>query len=601
MIALTTLCALVGWVQTPPPSPPPPRRYDLSDLLAQHGEKLGLDLCPAWTPQNAARDGDSGDAVGELRIPLISSDVLEPFVRDVLGIDLSEPSINVEAVGRSLLVKAPESVQDEVGQLLAGIGEALHGEERLEVRVLAGRFDAELPILLDPAEADRREKGWIDSGAATLRRSSATHLVDGLATTIHDLDEESCVRGWYLEIAGGAAIHGPLAGVESVGLAASVRSARWPGATYVDLALRYAEPVDPERTLTVTPQATYGTPVPPARKDAPKLRGPDGSTLVHEEIPLRFELPAARFVSVASSFLVPDGKVLWIPCSVATSFGPTSCLLDLRVRGPFRPPILPLANAGDTASGRTIVHDAGLASNGIEAPHYASNSFDAPHVSTGSEWKWWNSVVGESGDHRELNETLLEAIPAADRTPEVRVIPLGESHLLLQGPAAARDTMVAALKRAFDSNPPLEIRARILDGDKELARFRLPALPGRAATLWSGVAGPYLREWSEESAPMASAASPETSWFLDGFALTVHVEGADGGAAALAVKGVVNLLTAPPTAAKGDDPRMPLVENVEARRVVLDEKLDPKSGSIESGTMRIERTPFALELTVTRR
>ena len=606
MAPLQVIFALLAMVQGEPAAPKPApvaaplpaRRFELGDLLELHGEDVRLDLCPERSSRSFIGKIGLRDDLGYEHLRLIEGGDLATLIHDLFDPSQPEPPLDIDADDASLTVTAPAPVLEEIARLLAGVRAALIGDERLEVRVLSGDFGSDLPALLAPDEADRREKAWIDSGAARVCRTDATNLVDGLATSIHDVDEESCARDWLIEVAQDAAIYGPVAGIDSLGLTASVRSARWPGATYLDLALRYAEPSGTRRELTVAPQITLATPVPPGPKDDPSHRAADGSTQIREKVPLRFELAATRFVSVAGSFLVPDGKVLWIPCRGTTQAGPADFLIDVRVRGPFRPPLFTLHGAADAKVARAIVHQGGLVSRGITSPAFDETSFGAGRDAIGSGPAWWPSTVAAYGDLRELGWNLLQTTPEAERAPEVRVVPLGESHLLLQAPPVERDKMFAALQHAFDAVAPFEIHGRIRDGATVVADFRLPALSERPTQLWSGVAGPYLFDWTIDEAEGTSDGCPETSWFLDGFALSFVVAHDEGKATTIDVNGVVNLLAGPPSAVKRDDPRTPLVEKIEPRRLLVAEKrkLDTSGGT----TLRIGETGLVVEITVKR-
>jgi hypothetical protein len=597
MILLSLVLVLLAPPQEQKEASRPVRRIPFDDLFALRGEWLKLDLCPERSSYHEGQSVDDLDWNSTDVETLLDAGRLDGALRDLFG----KSALQLETTfdGRSLVIRSQEPLPADVDAVVTAIGAAMRGEERLEVRILSGRFDDGLPVQLDFEEADRRERAWIESSAARLCRTGSIHLVDGVATTIHDVEEESCVHGWTIESGASEAIFGPVTNVDTLGLTASVRSARWPDATWLDLALRYAEPAGARRDVTATPQITLSTPVPPGPHEAPSLRAPDGSRVQNETVPLRFEMVADRFMSLAASLRVPHGKALWIPCGVATHAGLDRFLLDLRVRGPWRPPIVALPGGADAAVRRSLVHVGGLASSGSSSPNYGEESFLSSGPSAGHGVRWWPSRVSACAVHHDVTDALMGAVAESERS-DARVIPITRDDLLLVAPAAAHDAMVSELRREFASTDDFEVRARIVAGSATLADLRLPAAPGRIATLWSGVAGPFLQEWRKEGEDGASAAQPVTDWFLDGFALSFLISREDGGPESIGVSGTVNLLTGSPIQERRADSRAPVVEKIDARRLVLAERHELARDAATT-TLRLGGTPFTLEVTVTRR
>lgn len=597
MILLPLLLALAALPQDQDAATPQVRRILFDDLFATHGGELRLDLCPERSSRHDGEgpsllDGDAVRSVPLLEIRCFDDAMLELFGAEGKGITTTFD-------GRSLVLSSHRPIPAELEPVVAAIGTALRGDERLELRVFSGRLDGERPPLLDAEEADRRERDWIATGVARLDRFDALRLVEGAAVALHDVEEETLVHGWTLEVAGGAELFGPVTDVVAHGLTASVRAARWPGATWLDLALRYAAPTAARRDLTVSPQITLATPVPPGPHDGPSRRAADGSRVQQEPVGLRLELPADRFVSVAASFLVPDGKAVWIPCDVATHAGRAQLLLDVRVHGPLRPPIAALPAGGDGARVRSLLHTSGLASSGFASPPYNETSFVPTSAAQAVRYGAWPSLAEACDVHHDLTETLLAAVAEGERGA-ARLLPLTADDLLVVAPAAEHDAMVAALRRAFEATGAFEIRGRVLADAETLAEFRLPAAEGRIATLWSGVAGPFLLDWIDAGREENPASKPFVDWFLDGFALSFLVAREDGGPLRIGVSGIVNLLSAPPSEQRRDDPRAPLVEKIDARRLFVAERRDLAADGAAT-TVKLGGTPFTLELTVTRR
>jgi hypothetical protein len=544
------------------------RSYDVARLVAPRGRSLDFDLCPRRSTEHdliaAAREFDEGHVVEAA----LEVDALEGFLVDALRPAPSaagepqepfEKTLAIDARADELVITTTPELHARVAALLAAGERALPGRERCEVRILAGHPAVDGASIVDVADADRATSEGGAQGPLRVLRAGAVALVDDRAGDLLAEDDATYVGGSSGNVWHGADVEKPEIFLRAAGLAARVAGARRHGTTRLDVALRWMEDVAPVRTLVVAPHTKMSTPVPPGDSPLKKFLASDGGTEIPEQIELPLELPAARCVGVAGTFDVPDGKVLWLPCRVATSSGPLDVVVELRVRGPARDPVQLVADPGARVE-RALVDIGTLARAGFAHQPFDEKAFrfegrdDGETVDEYNRHAWPSVVHGlESGS--DFVEELRSAAAKIPGGGDVRIVPLTTTRVLIDAPAAVRD----ALFRDHEERQRTLV-ARIVRGGVEVAHLKAPATVGRWQTIVAGAAVPYLARWEMEPGEYGSFAGGTTiGELLDGIALAFRVVEGEGGAR-VEVDGVASLLDGPIATKALDNPRTPLVE-----------------------------------------
>ncbi len=578
------------------------RVHDLSAFHALRGTPvLQFDLAPqpwsaaAWGMRVAApEEAFDFDEIGEL-------------LRRICTDPDDEAGLQMTMRDDALVVTASAEVNDRIARTLAWLRSACLGAESLEIRVIAGEGVLEAPLLLDVAEADRRIQELVASGRGSVRRVGSTALRDGLVASLQTVDSERYVCDHEVEIAHGSVIYDPVPATRSDGLEAAVRAGRWRDATWLDLAIRYSEPAAPMRDLTLRPWVWFASPTP---HEYPGVPSPDlahaAAAMFHGELPIGIECPRTRLLSFAGSFLLPDGKSLWIPGRIATKSGSASLALEIRARGPFRPMEQVLPGGPVEGRERAILQIGSFQSHGVSADLADATTFELGPIYGGSSeseresafvtaWPSWICAQSASrGFLIGLVEDVFRGVPK-DKHGFAQILSAGQ--IFVDAPASVREQIVEKFTSAADLGSPVEVSGRVTRGDATVAEFRVPALTGRPATIWTGIDGSYLADWDVDVADQAFIANPEMREFMDGVALRVVVRPLRGERVQVTVNGMVNLLDGLPQLKELLDPYTPVFEKLDALRLPLNESCNVPLHDGRA-VVRLGGDPLALELTI---
>jgi len=603
--ALTLLTSLVA-IQDAGKPPRILRSRDAGALFARRGNmSLDLDLCPAAAQDERSRDSDHVEE-------LLDIERVAPILQQVAeGGGARDFKWRASWTGRgaSLDLTATAEVQEQYARLLEGLEEALLGEERLEVRALVLRDGAAATagaLLLDEAEADRREKDLLGSGRATVQRVATAALPDAFAIEAQQVEAGLFARDFAVEICHGSAIHDPIIGVDSVGLSLAVRAARLPDATWLDLAVREVEAAAPPRVVLVEPKAWFTSPDPHEGSVLNATREDLSAATFDAPIPLRIEAPQHAVTSFADSFVIPNGKVLWIPSRVTTQAEAVACVVEVRVHGPFRPLLHRFTFDANRVHGVSIVHLGALQSLGFRPTRYDRTSLSTPlhdrsdlrRADEGMNDPWWPSLaVAEEPGEDPFGAVAELRARFTDRADCV-VRMLSRRDLLIIAPAASGDEVAQIVREQVVALSTFELNGRIIRGDATVAEFLIPAVAAKPVTLWSGVASSHLAGWGVDVANESVVGNPEMRPFLDGFGLTFIVRPGAGGKTRIAVNGALCFLDAPPMRTSLGSAYTPCYEKLRARRLLLDETRAVDAGGAPA-PLRFGGSSLALELTVT--
>ena len=563
------------------------QKHDVSTLLAVDlPQLLTFDLAPV---SSVAKQETLRRSLPEI----IGPDLVELLTRLLKSGGVTEPvkldTENEDEAAQLVVVGSP-AVQQEVDRLLKAIEEALRGPADLELHLLALDGDAPLPFdaaILGADEAERREAELLKSKRGRLARVARARPIDGRVTTVAASDVRRRVDHFSVEIGLGPIHYEPVVDEDAEGLTAELRIARLDGATCLDLALRGAETVEPARELLVEPTLWYHEPRSDSLEAARAAGRVDvGARMFHGKVPLKLDLPVHRFTSFAGSFVLPDGKALWIQSRVAARSGTSTWIVVVRERGPARPLVSRLSRDGD-ARQIALVHIAGLEEWSFDAIDYSRQSFDdrgwsharregdAPQPDA----DWPSYVRARPGAVRDLDlPTSFSPFEVGGAATEAERF--GGQWFLVDAPS----DIDAALRKQFaaDLAPPAsyEIHGRVLRGGALAAEFLLPVAAGRSATLWSGFDGAALRSWDVDVANIEQVGVPIVAWHLDGVALTFVATPVEGGEVALTTRGVVSFLDAPPAPFSTGNPETPTVEVLKTHRLLVDDasSLAPDGG-----------------------
>src|SRR6185295_12407284 len=145
-----------------------------------------------------------------------------------------------------------------------------------------------------------------------------------------------------------------------------------------------------------------------------------------------------------------------------------------------------------------------------------------------------------------------------------------------------------------------EIEGRIVSGTSTFARFRIPAIAGRRATIWSGIESAYLHTWAVDVANLTQFGVPIVAWCLDGFALEFLVEPETLDVQRVALHGVVRMNEGAFTVLPTGNPDTPTIERVKSRSLFLDTTIRTSAGET-APSIAIGGTSLALEWRLVRR
>jgi hypothetical protein len=555
---------------------------------------LAPSLAPVRKPSKARGEVLIDDA--EL-IELVTRLVRSAGVRDDFKLETKDNAIGV--VGGS-------QARQEVTRVVGVLEDALISEERLEIRILSLAAGAETgsdAVVIDEAEADRRETAITQSKRGRVARVGVAHAIDGMVASIDEVDTRRVVRGYSAEVGVVPLAIDPLNDTEVEGLKAAFWTARVSGATLVDLALCYSEPAAPTRELQIEPTLWYVEP----RRAAAEAGGAEvGARMFHGKAPFSLALPIDRFVSLAGNFVIPDGQSLWLPVRVATKGAPSSLIVEARVRGFHRPLIEPLTRANDSPQ-LTLVRLAALESIGFDRPDYEPSSFEehVPVAASEGEARWdsakrWPAeLLG-----RPRTSALLGLAPGIAPFElggaEVTATWLQTQNVVLESPAPITEALSTRFAETLRAPESVVLQGRILRGGEPAAEFRLPIVIDRSATIWSGNQGATLRRWDVEVADIEQVGIPIVVSYLDGFALTFFASSIGEGHLQLTATGVVSLVEQPPTRAEVGNPETPVYETMKSRRLFVDGAATVVPGE-KPAAIRIGGSSLALEVTVVAR
>ncbi len=544
------------------------RTYGLSGLVEWGHWEPTFDLCPrrGSPAENKGADLDEPDEPDGI----FYGDISE-VLPEILGRKgLKDGLVKVELMGARLVATASDDVHAEIARLVDLIDSACLGEERLQIRVITSEQSLDAPLILDPAEAERRVSEITSSGKGAVGRAGSTSLVDSFVRHIDASDTEAYSKDWGVEIAHGAVVYDPVWDSRKMGLTASVRAARAKGATYVDIAIRHADTMGPMREEVLEPRIWMASPGPLEAEHGGLAHGPGGPRKVgvSERVPILVELPLDRFTSYAGSFLLPDGKVLWIPFRVVTHAGIVAGALEIRVLGPCRPFFQLLGGKDDKNDARCyLLHLGSFLSGGFECPPLSRMAFVAlPYLS-----EWPSRIQFLHNEAQEVLAVVKDALPEMETDESIGASLLSEGHLLLEAPGSMRERVTERLSTFFKPGRPFEIEGKVKSGEERLAEFRIPALTGKLSTIWSGLQGSYLADWDVDVANEAAVANPEIDSFLDGFALRFLVRTLSNGRIQVTVNGKLSFLEGPPALTDLKNPYTPSVDKIKARTLFLDE------------------------------
>ena len=599
MVATFTLPLALLLFQDETAPPLTTKRHVVQSLLAQRGSAdLGLDLCARRISEKGGQEADFGSGR-----PLLGINELRDLVFSCVIHD-SKHEVRIDPDGDALRVTADAEVQGEVERIVRELGGALDGEEQIELRVLHGELvDLDAPALLDRKEADRREAQLARGDTSGVWRSGRIHTSGG-AGRLFDLDETTYLMDYEVEIAHGAELFDPIVATLSTGLTAVARASRSAGGVLLDLAVGMSEPAGPMRERLLRPKLWLTSPL-SIRSDQARGQDPSttGGTIVTGPVPLKIEIPSTRCLGVAGTFLIPDGKALWIPCRVDTTSGSFRFVLDVRADGAARPQVRHLARNPDWKVDRFLLRVPSVERTGIELQPFGGNS-----LRPGLSWQegdetWWPSRVTlaarDPGDIEERLRQLVVSQPDA----YLAVQRLGGEWWLALSQVPLDDATLHSIETAFAppaASASLEIEGCVERGDDTIARFSLPLLAGASATIWSGVSSSFVAGWGVDVAGDTAIGNPDVGAYLDGFALAFVANPIGAARMQLDVRGAVNLLDGPPVEKSLENPCTPSIDDVKATRLFVDET---RNATGERGVFkfRFGGAPLALEFTVTRK
>jgi hypothetical protein len=555
MLLATLLAALlpIPTRDADPPSDPVLvlRVHSLAGLVENHGrEDAALRLLPyAASNHDVAQaqevSGGPGPCVltAEDVCSLVRENISPAFWEETPG-----ASIDLRGPSRMFVVATPE-IQDAIADFLARLVTALAPTEVLEVRVLQGVPTEGNEVALDGVEADRRV-----AAADVLRRASAA-LRGRAVVAADDVERESIVYDWEVEIAQGASIADPVSQSVAVGLEFIARSSRVEGGTLLNLVARASD-----RAAPTTPRRTRATSLVNA-KSAMSERTAAGV----------FEHPEIYFSAFAGTVFVPEGKAVQVPVVVVTHLGEMRLCLDLRVTGrlsPLRatydpkeprqgePMRLDLLNCGAAEFGR------------VDTDRLRPGVFDDGWAQDNVTTDWGRITQPDQGSYLvELVRTIAsEALESGQGT-----VSQAGGCVLTCLPRPFADKVASALAPMQKFDGQLLVKGRVVQDGEERATFRLPVVLGQPVALWAGVQGTRILDWDVDVANEAQTCNPEPEAWVDGFALRLEVARSAAGDLVLDASGKVCLLEGPPQPLELQDDSRLTIDKIRSRTLFVDE------------------------------
>ncbi|MBM4016306.1 MAG: hypothetical protein FJ293_15260 [Planctomycetes bacterium] len=511
---------------------------------------------------------------------LADPDTLIELIRSVIEPDGFETEMEWE-IGwldtGELLVTAPTEVHAKIGELLATLERDLVPSERLELRLLPGGVDA------------AGGATWVDRATADKRLAAAAplHLVrvalrDLMPNGASSGTTRTYASGFDLEIAQGSFALEPQVGSYLEGIRVAVRGTRVEGGALVDLLVcASANAADHE---VVTPDAQGFLNMKPA--------------LVTRATAGRIELPRVGFASFGGTVLLNEGKVLWLPVSIALASGSYEATLEVRCElGSSKPAatIEPVA-IGDGGPLRLMLRRPPAA---FLAPVTARDAAAADALVVPFNDRFFpegcTMSFGESGNGEQLLY-LARSVASAELDEnfgtQLGPHPSGVLRSLLS--PAASDRVSKALATFGAPDLAATLRGRIVvDGDVR-GEFALPLVVDRVASLWTGVQVPLIARWEPKVSNDVMACVPRIESVLDGAALRFELSRGARGDLRLDVRGALQLLAAPPRLVMVDDAARQALHHYSARTATINERiaLPARGGSVTLGG------DVALELTL---
>jgi len=509
------------------------KRYAVGRLVAeQEARDHWIEMAPTRHPQAQAIDAGRSRRSAS---PLDGDTLVSLVERCVSPAEWQADGRRLVVDGDELVVVASVAAQDEVAAFLAKLTQAIAPTGALEVRVLSPAPDDAASGLLPAADAEKALADAKTKGAKLVRELRLA-LRDGVVQRARGGESRAMVVDFEVVIAHAISAQRPITREARLGIELAARSARVDGATLLDVALREAEPAGEERRKIDARHLLL--------LDEESLDPPGAGTLSSVR---------SAFVSLAGTFLLPDGTALLLPCRVETADGPASFLLDLRVAGDARPPRARLDVAPSPEGGtarQLLVGSLGMRGLGgieIAAPapwlfdpfavdddydDYGSAAF-SPAREIDAELDWLRAAVELGHDDEDQHDGAPESLAG------------GAQWLVSRAHA---DRAFAAMAARTAVPPPLALTGEIVArGGRRLASFAAPLVEGRPLVLWSGRERMRLADWDVDVACNVNGMNPEMEPAVDGFALRLEAVRATTGGFELRVDGKLRFAIEPPS------------------------------------------------------
>jgi len=494
---------------------------------------------PAVAPLDLApvrwrMDGDDAPA-GE-STGLAPEEIVTQFSEE-LAEELPDESVELELQedGELLSVTGRTAIHAWVEERLRTLVEEAFRGARLEVRAFAGAPPIAAAEFVAIAEADRRIAAAVAAGVAPPRiATAALEERRPVACAVESLRD--VVADFDCAYARGASIYEPIVATVRSGLEARCVAEPTARGHRLDFALRQLEE-SARREIVAKPKLLLASPF------------PGGAYVSNEEQPLRIAEPTSALWSGAGSVELPAGHALWLPCRAKTAFGEQSLLLDVRVVGgdPIATPRHGLRRLQWNAL------------SGFQLPEFPEEALQ--------------SVAGRGGS----DESCFPSLPFAEEPDDEAGGEGGDA-------TRAAYSVVVRARRGLDL----------------VAECSTITAPDRAALLWAGALSNGLRTWEAETASESKIAEPEMVSFLDGLTVALAIGdhgGARDGVLTVTLRAALNLLSRPPTRVELANPDSPLIERLDADRLIVDRVVDVRLvGGV--ATIAIPGAPLSLEVEV---
>jgi hypothetical protein len=574
-VVAACLAAPAGLHGDAAPAPRPPdqrpmvlRVHSLAGLVDGHGRR---DATFGMLPYVDAKGGE--EHVAELGEPPIHAEDLVMLVRETVDRalwDNGAASLTIADRDR-LVVRAPAETQDRIAELLARLAGDLVASAVLEVRAVNLGYLEESPALVDRARADELEA---TRGPVVVRRLQLA--LNGRAyESASSFTSASTVFDWEPSIAQGASIGVPVARTVHNGLEVVAHATPAAGGMYVALAVREAESVAGHDVRSVEANSAIVAQQVVIERAA-------GGLVQH---------PRFGFVSYAGAAFLETGKALLIPVLVHTHVGDVVFTLDLRLAGEV-PVARQRYDAAVDADDPLRLGLVGLGLAGLATPEFepiTPRLFD----------EMWNQDAPPSWtaafEQRECAPLVEVAQTAGQPTLDQGhgSVALLRDYLRLVLPSGVIDDVGNALA-VYDRHGDGTVSGRVVEGDRELARFRVPYVDERTLSLWCGAQGHRIAGFDGDVATDALVPNPHVEPWLDGVALQLTVSRDARGRAVVHANGSFCFLDGAPVKVDLRDGCREAVEQLHARRAWFDEQ----RALPDKGKARFGSGDLALELEV---